>query len=156
MWRSAQYNEKLRERLLWAAVLELIVRPINVVVSLGFAAAVYWLSWTTSDDPILPIFWVAVLLAASFLGFYFTAHRAVVSIPLDSYLGFAATADGRLHTSAIHGNSVVVPAELKAIRKRGSCWVAVLRNSGAHFIPVELLPATDVATIRHAMTDAAR
>ena len=135
--------ERLR-RASYQAMLRQSVRMFVYMLVLGIALT--WLSWQSWGASslifvLLPLTWLLTLWRSSF--------RVARLFPVGSYIGYAVTPDGALHSSNVMSTCVQNPGTVGRLGASRDCWI-ISTSAGMMPIPRELIPDADAALlIRH-------
>ncbi len=93
---------------------------------------------------------VAIAIAAYMGVAWLSAMRAGALLPLGSWIAYAVTPDGTLHTSTAVGVMTVNPGYVTRLAGTRQAWVLRLSSGIVLFVPRELLPDADAALlVRH-------
>jgi hypothetical protein len=91
-----------------------------------------------------------VLLAMLPLLLWRAASRGTQRTPMGTFVAYAVTPDGTLHTSGAAGSSTVSPGYIARVGATPDCWLIALASGMLLIVPRELIPDADASLlVRH-------
>ncbi len=149
VWRQMQVDSAYLERIrrsLFAALLR--GNRVTLVVFAALAVVMCVLAATGGEwfYAILGVVMAALLP----LLLWRSSARPGARVPVGSFVAYAVTPDGTLHSSGAIGTTTVNPGFVARVSLARDCWLVSLTGGYLFVVPRELLPDADAALlVRH-------